>query len=944
MIVRYPGSRWRLFAPIILVVGIFVSGLLLLTNVVKAEVSLDDISWTDAPPTTYSSEVVSDTDPGLCPDFYQTKEISGYSDLKKICMTSGESARAGIYRNRSLYNLAVGFRFDTKMYKVNGVCWYINECRYLPGSNALVVTQKMSGNATSLIIYKNFTHRLKANIKENVISRLEYDFDTSNPDYTFKRANGTLWLTGSIGVSENGDWLAVELMQNGVGLLNVKTLEMRRISAAPFYYGYGMDPTVEFAVSNDGKHVAVMGMNAGIAVYDVNSECGEPVTDDNSWMVGYMVQSCKKAQIDIVRFIDNFKDAIQPKFDDNGGELSFFAFSYVDPSHYVALRANGYVRPRLDYLALGDSFTSGEGETDDNYYLNGTNDEYDKCHLSTRSYPYVIADVSNIDPAFMRSVACSGAKTEDVIGDEGVYFGQGDRFGESQQNLSDSDIMLSKVKSLYSFVPGRVLQSRFVKEYKPKVITVGIGGNDAGFMDILKTCIMPGTCEAAGTAEGREKMATEIKSIFEPLVETYNNIHTASPDSKIFAIGYPKIISENVDCKTAGKVFNNTERQFMNEGIKYLNEVIAAAAKSAGVKYVDVYDAYGEHILCGNESDSAVGAIRSGDDMNIINDSRWFRFVGNESFHPNQLGHFMLAGTVLGSVGNIMEYKFCDNGNVVCPDETVVAPEPSTYWVPEVYHGYPAQISINFATDRGNTTNGLQKQIRLMLGSLLPNSSVEIVLKSDPVSLGTFTVSDDGSLNVGIDLPAEFEEGYHTIHIYGTSYSGESIELYQVIKYEKPYITEVPPNPIDIINDTNNTTDIPAVELVDPINDIEVAMDESDMSSNNVVKVEIVNSATNTEVVTDNFDTSNNNVVRNVVRVNTNKIIATSDIMLAEKPDVNMISEPTVKGVAVVANKLPVIVKNISNDNSLIFYCWVIGIFISMIVLVIFRKVYKLRD
>lgn len=826
MIVKYYRSRMRKVLPVVLFVVVSVVAYYLLSNVVKAEVGATEISWTNVPPTTFSSDVVPNIDPGLCPDFHQVKEIYGYSDLKKVCLTSGDNFKVGIYQNGSLYQLAVGFRFDTKMYKVNGICWYINECRYLPGSDALVVTQKVSGNATSLVIYKNFTHRLILNIKEGIISKLEYDFDTSNPDYTFQRASGTLWLTGSIGVSDNGDWLAVELRQSGVGLLNIKTLEMKRISAAPFYYGYGMDPTAEFAVSNDGKHVAVMGANAGIAVYDVNSDCGEPATDDSVWTVGYMTQSCKQASIDVTGFIRNFKNGIQPKFDDNGGELSFFAFSYVDPSHNVTLRANGYVRPRLDYLALGDSFTSGEGETDDNYYLNGTNDEFEKCHVSTRSYPYLIANLSDIDPTYMRSVACSGARTEDVIGNDSGYLGQGKRLGIGGINLSPPDIILSKDQSKNSFIPGHIRQNTFVEKYRPSVVTIGIGGNDAGFMETLKTCIGPNTCDAAGTSEDREQTAIEIKNLFNTLVETYKNIYMASPNSKIYAIGYPKIINQDGDCGLSlGYLLDDTEKQFVNEGIVYLNEVIEAAAKSVGIKYINTQDAFGDHVLCGEIEPGAMNSIVLGDDTNLVNDSRWFRFIGNEGFHPNSFGHALTANSIIDSVGNIMDYDFCGNGTVICPDKTITAPEPSTYWMPDGYHGYPTQKVADFVFDRDGATDNRQKQLITDSNSLTPNSYVDIDITSTPMSLGRFEVSSDGSLDINVDLPIELEEGYHTVHLYGTSYSGESIELYQVIEYRKPFVEPdiQPQQPIiDIVDDTNNT-DI-----------VNIADNTGDTNSNNV--------------------------------------------------------------------------------------------------------------
>ena len=515
-------------------------------------------------------------------------------------------------------------------------------------------------------------------------------------------------------------------------------------------------------------------------------------TEENMSVMTPVYNPCKEAKINTETFMNRFSYAAHPRFNSEGGELSFFAMSHFGDMKQVSLRAAGYGGQRIDYLAMGDSFTSGEGETDDAYYMTGTNDEFEKCHVSTRSYPFVVAQWSHIDPTYMRSVACSGAMTIDVIGNDSGYLGQGKRLGKDNMNLSLVDAALSKGIASTSFIQGRIHQVTFVGKYKPKVITIGIGGNDAGFMDILKSCIGLGTCDVAGNDKGKEKMAVEIKGLFSTLVNTYQQIHLSSPSSKIYAIGYPKIIVPDGNCGLLiENLLDKAERRFMDEGIIYLNEVISAAAKAAGVKYIDIQDSFGDFALCGSAQPSVVRSMNSiafGDDSNMLNDSQWFRFIGNESFHPNSLGHQLDASSIISSVGDIMSYDYCGNGMVVCPDQSVVAPEPSVYWLPGSYHDLPKQTISDFVSDRNDIGSSFIKAVILSTKSLRPLSSVFIEVHSNAISLGKYTVSIDGSLDVDITLPDDLEAGYHTVHVLGTSYSGEEVDLYQVIKIGRPSI------------------------------------------------------------------------------------------------------------------------------------------------------------
>lgn len=778
-------------------------------SVLKAESGDSYWSWTSVKPTVFASNKVNNVGSGICLSYYETKIIDGDSTSRKVCMMKGENVSFGIYYagSGSTFYPAVSFGYDNKMYKVSGICGQYDNCLYLPDTDTLVTKQYLiNGLVRSFVLYKNFTQRLTP-VMKGVVPSLSYVFDDSNPDYIFKNAAGYAWPIGGFGASKNGKWLAIEFRSRGTGLLNIETLQMKRVSTTVLSYGRGYDPTTELTVSNDGRHVALMGMNSGFSVFDVDSSCGDEATDAKMSSVVPITVPCKKANITSADYIYRLYTASNPKFSDDGGELNFFATSYLGEMREVSLRAGGIASQRLDYLALGDSFSSGEGETDDSFYLSGTNDNYEKCHLSARSYPFLISNYYNFDPNNAKSVACSGATTTDIVGADLSYLGQGDRFGERYMNFSENDRLLAQTWAKTSFLPGRIHQESFVYKYSPGAITVGIGGNDAGFMQKLVACLGPDTCDWAGTAKGREQVAVEIKSLYNTLVQTYQTLHIASPNSKIYAIGYPNIIDPTGDCNLLiGFLLNDSERLFMSQGINYLNQVISAAAGAAGIKYVDIQSSYGGHTICGDESPNAMNTIRLGDDINPINSIEWLKLIGQESFHPNSLGHAFAAESIIGSVGNLLTYDYCGGGIIICPNGSL-APEPSTYWVQGSYHNYPAQKVTSYVFDRADETDNRQKELVLSSKSLKPGSSVDVVITSEPVTIGQFVVGIDGSLDVDVDLPIDLAEGYHTIHLLGTSYSGELVELYQIIKYEKPYVAPV----IEPVEEEPEITETPEV-------------------------------------------------------------------------------------------------------------------------------------
>lgn len=473
----------------------------------------------------------------------------------------------------------------------------------------------------------------------------------------------------------------------------------------------------------------------------------------------------------------NLSDLYLPEWSYMYKKLFKNTFTVRYPIGYKGLQAPGNPT-KLDYLALGDSFSSGEGDTDKNpatdrkYYRQWTDVNEDKakgaprekCHVSTRSYPYKLANWMGLGSgpsAAWASVACSGATVYDMNWDNsGGYEGQDSPLG--RLHGYDNKGTLQKM-ALNEMIPGRVKQIEFVKKYQPKVITLTAGGNDVGFGKKIQSCIDPRvsilTCDWAKNE--MDTLGSQIKGQFDRLVGLYKELKAASPGSKIYAIGYPQFItdSEPAACGLNAGAIDLDERRMVVRATQYMNEVIEAAARKAGVKYVDISQALNGGKMCERHQIYMTGIV------GLLGEQ--------ESYHPNKFGHVKIFAEIVKQLDNedLSTYsKYPTAG-----DESVNAPS-------SIYFDKGASSSVN-ATMLANTkpSKGSKQKVALAKNSLQPGSSARVEIRSKPADLGSYTVLNDGSMNETITVPDNIPAGYHTLFIYGKSASGEDIKITQTL-------------------------------------------------------------------------------------------------------------------------------------------------------------------
>ena len=448
-------------------------------------------------------------------------------------------------------------------------------------------------------------------------------------------------------------------------------------------------------------------------------------------------------------------------------------FDVEYPDGYRGMKVPGNPA-KLDYLALGDSYSSGEGDTEKNnatgqkYYrqLTDVNEDKkqgipgEKCHISTRSYPYKLAQYMELKQTGTKqwdTVACGGATIYDLNGsNSGGYDGQNDRL----RDYADKNTL--QKMALNEMIPGRVKQIEFVKKYQPKVITLTAGGNDVDFGGKIRSCVDPrerwDTCDWA--KKDMDTLGSQIKGQFDRLVELYKELKAASPGAKIYAIGYPQFItdSEPAACGLNAGAIDLDERRMIVRATQYMNEVIEAAARKAGVKYVDISQALNGGKMCEKYQIYMTGIVGFGE---------------QESYHPNKFGHTMIFVEIAKQLNHesLLTYsKYPSAG-----DEAVNAPS-------SIYFDKGAPSSVN-TTMLANSkpSKGSKQKVALAKNSLQPGSSARVEIRSKPVDLGSYTVLNDGSMKETITIPDNIPAGYHTLFIYGKSASGEDIKITQTL-------------------------------------------------------------------------------------------------------------------------------------------------------------------
>ncbi len=195
------------------------------------------------------------------------------------------------------------------------------------------------------------------------------------------------------------------------------------------------------------------------------------------------------------------------------------------------------------YVALGDSFSSGVGA--------GSYDPAGgSCKRSTVAYPVLWKNAHS--PASFAFTACSGAVTTDVIDDQ----------------LGPLD-------------PATDL------------VSITIGGNDAGFAKVMTTCVLRGE-SACVSAVSQAKVYIE-NTLPGQLDAVYEAVRGRAPSAHVVVLGYPHMYKINGTCVVG---LGEAARSAVNGAADELDGVIAKRAANHGFTFGDVRPTFSGHEIC----------------------------------------------------------------------------------------------------------------------------------------------------------------------------------------------------------------------------------------------------------------------------------------------------------------------------------------------------------
>ncbi|TDV41831.1 SGNH/GDSL hydrolase family protein [Actinophytocola oryzae] len=204
------------------------------------------------------------------------------------------------------------------------------------------------------------------------------------------------------------------------------------------------------------------------------------------------------------------------------------------------------------YVALGDSAASGPLIPAPDLTAVG-------CFRSTNNYPKLVARQLGVP---ITDVTCSGADTGDMTASQSTDFGD----VPPQLDALGADTTL---------------------------VTLQIGGNDAGLVGLAESClnllpeIFGGTsCKDTNTAGGGDVYGDRVNGVGPKVGSVLDGIHERAPGARVFVVGYTTYLPPG-GCYPRVQVWPR-DADYVQAKIDQLNQVLADAAAAHGATYVDI--------------------------------------------------------------------------------------------------------------------------------------------------------------------------------------------------------------------------------------------------------------------------------------------------------------------------------------------------------------------
>ena len=212
--------------------------------------------------------------------------------------------------------------------------------------------------------------------------------------------------------------------------------------------------------------------------------------------------------------------------------------------------------PASRYVALGDSFTAGP-------LIPTQLADPVGCFRSDHNYPHLVAASLHV-PSFV-DASCSGATTEDMT---------------SPQNVNPGPANPPQLDRL---------------DAQTQLVTIGIGGNDIGYSEIIETCATSdrsGTpCQDQFVHGGDDEISDRIAATAPKVADVLHEIHTRSPAARVFVVDYLSLLPESGSGCFPQVPFADADVPYLRAKEHELNDMLATQAAAADAVLVDAFAA-----------------------------------------------------------------------------------------------------------------------------------------------------------------------------------------------------------------------------------------------------------------------------------------------------------------------------------------------------------------
>ncbi|MFJ1967645.1 SGNH/GDSL hydrolase family protein [Streptomyces sp. NPDC087903] len=251
-----------------------------------------------------------------------------------------------------------------------------------------------------------------------------------------------------------------------------------------------------------------------------------------------------------------------------------------------------------DYVALGDSYTSGPlipRQVDAN------------CARSDHNYPSLLAATRRA--VVLKDVSCAGATTEQMWKAQGT--------NGPQLDAVDRDTDL---------------------------VTLQIGGNDIGFSSIIATCaqlssqdLAGNPCQRSYTSSGVDRLALAVLETAPKVTRVLRAVHARAPHARVLVVGYPDLLPDDGSGCYPSVPFAAKDFPYLRDTTKRLNLMLRLVAALNRAEYVDTYGPTRGHDMCKAPADRWIEPLRPASPA--------------APAHPNAKGEEAMAGAVQQKLG-----------------------------------------------------------------------------------------------------------------------------------------------------------------------------------------------------------------------------------------------------------------------------------------------------